>query len=143
MSRSCPKDAHSFFWLNDFGSSSDDKDIDKFAAWNAAGNRKSHFRKQRFGATRITTTTVQWSSQSLVAPQYPHKKPCIWLPPLSVPPMGDRSRVRVYHDQPKSKHRIQVGCSSLPLCARSLPHFFEKIRLITSLMKSSKVSLDA
>ena len=35
-----------------------------------AGSRRTHCSKQRFGATRIATTTVQWSSQSLVAPEF-------------------------------------------------------------------------
>ena len=38
-------------------------------------------RKQRFGASRITTTTVQWSSQSLDAPKCPHKKHASDFPP--------------------------------------------------------------
>ena len=36
--------------------------------------QKTHCRKQRFGANRITTTTVQWSSQSLFAPEFLNKK---------------------------------------------------------------------
>ena len=35
-----------------------------------AGSRRTHCSKQRFGATRIAMTTVQWSSQSLVAPEF-------------------------------------------------------------------------